>query len=119
MMEFVALHHEGYLFAPHSGRFQSRSVSGEAFLAMEAADARGGPAALLKKRLMPHDVPSTGLSPDMPLLDLRTNRSDYPMPNGVVLATWRTMRKIIHLQTQPKDVQLHPANATPHSQDAS
>jgi hypothetical protein len=51
-------------------------------------------------------------SPNMPLLDLKTDWSDHPTPNGVVWAPWRTMRKGIHLQTQPKDVQLHPPDAT-------
>jgi hypothetical protein len=82
--ELVTRHHGGHLRTPHRapsrGGFQSRPTLGEASPAMEvtAVDARVGPAALLKKSSMsrtvhytPRDVPSLGLSSDLPLLDLK------------------------------------------------
>jgi hypothetical protein len=44
-------------------------------------------------------IPSIGPSHDLPLLDLKIEQSDHRMPNGVVLAPWRTLRKGNHLQT--------------------
>jgi hypothetical protein len=38
---------------------------------------------------------------------------------GMVLALWKTMRKGIHLQARPKDVQLHPSDATAYIQGAT
>jgi hypothetical protein len=129
-MELVALHHGGHISAPHRaplhGGFESRPTPGEASPAMEAttADARGGPAAMLRKLPKPRtartsrDITSTGPPPDLPLLDLKTNQSDHRTPNGVVLAPWRTLRKDNHLQTRPKVVRHYPADATPLSQGA-
>jgi hypothetical protein len=84
MMELAVLHHGGHLIAPHRapprGGFQSRPTLGEASPSMEVvADTRGGLAALLKKPPMlciaptPRDVRSIGSSPDLPLLDLKTD----------------------------------------------
>jgi hypothetical protein len=112
----------GHLSAPHRaplhGVFKSRPTPGKASLTMEAAtvDTREGPVAPSKKSPKPHDVPSIGLSPNLPLVNLQTGQSDHRAPKGVLLVPWRTLRKDNHLQSRPKALRHHPAEATPHDQ---
>jgi hypothetical protein len=127
MMELVSLHHGGHLITPHRaplrGGVQSRPTPGEASPAMEDtnADAHGwggGYNTIEEVVDVAHSpcVSSTGLPPDLPLLDLKTNQSDHRTPKEVVLALRRTLRKVNHLQTRPQAAGHHPADATPHSQ---
>jgi hypothetical protein len=122
MMELVALHHGGHLSIPHRaplrGGFESWPMPGAASPVMDAAavNTRGAPQHYQRSRQCQaqpaHHM--TSLQQDRHLICLARpkNWPEWP-PKGVVLAPQRTLRKGNHLQTRPKVVRHHLADATP------